>query len=93
MLFMQRRKIYAIVYAVMAAVFYAVNVPLSKLLLDHVGTATMAALLYLGAGIGIGIMSLLSREKAICYLCDSLLGHDDRDDSGGDGHAGQESHP
>ena len=60
---MQRQKIYAIVCAVMAAVFYAINVPFSKLLLDHVGTTTMAALLYLGAGIGIGIMSLLSREN------------------------------
>ena len=63
MLFMQRQKIYAIVCAVMAAVFYAINVPFSKLLLDHVGSTTMAALLYLGAGIGIGIMSLLSREN------------------------------
>lgn len=58
---MQRRKIYAIIYAVMAAVFYAINVPLSKLLLDHVGTTTMAALLYLGAGIGILIMSLFNK--------------------------------
>ena len=68
MLFMQRQKIYAIVCAVMAAVFYAVNIPLSKLLLDHVGTTTMAALLYLGAGIGIGIMSLLSRESSYLLL-------------------------
>ena len=48
----------AIIYALLAAAFYAINVPFSKLLLDHVGAATMAALLYLGAGMGIGILSL-----------------------------------
>lgn len=53
----------AIVYALLAAAFYAINVPFSKLLLDHVGAATMASLLYLGAGIGIGIMSLFRRDE------------------------------
>ena len=52
----------AIIYALLAAVFYAVNVPVSKLLLDHVGETTMAALLYLGAGIGIGILSLFMKK-------------------------------
>lgn len=52
-------KISAITYALLAAVFYAVNVPLSKILLNHVGPTTMAALLYLGAGLGIGLLSLL----------------------------------
>lgn len=54
-------------FAFLAAVFYAINVPISKVLLQHVGPTTMAALLYLGAGIGIGIMSLFNkkdREKA-----------------------------
>ena len=46
----------------LAAAFYAINVPLSKLLLQHVGETTMAALLYLGAGIGIGILSLFNRK-------------------------------
>ncbi len=36
---------------------------MSKLLLNHVGPTTMAALLYLGAGIGIGIMSMGSRQR------------------------------
>ena len=56
----QRGK--AILYAVLAAAFYAINVPISKLLLAHVGPTTMAALLYLGAGIGVGILSLFSRK-------------------------------
>ncbi len=51
--------------ALLAAAFYAVNVPFSKLLLRHVGPTAMAALLYLGAGTGIGLMSLRGkREKA-----------------------------
>ena len=40
----------------------AVNVTISKLLLDYVGETTMAALLYLGAGIGISILSMLMRK-------------------------------
>ena len=49
----------AILYAFLAAVFYAINIPASKVLLRDVGPTTMAALLYLGAGIGIAILSLL----------------------------------
>jgi drug/metabolite transporter (DMT)-like permease len=56
-------KAKSILYALLAAAFYAVNVPLSKLLLNHVGPTTMAALLYLGAGIGIGLMSIGSRRR------------------------------
>ena len=56
-------KTKSILYALLAAAFYAINVPLSKLLLNHVGPTTMAALLYLGAGLGIGIMSLGSRQR------------------------------
>ena len=55
-------KVKAIIYALLAAVFYAVNVPASKMLLQHVGPTTMAALLYLGAGIGIGVLSLFNRK-------------------------------
>ena len=64
---MEQNKLKAIMFAFLAAVFYAINVPISKVLLQHVGPPTMAALLYLGAGIGIGIMSLFNkkdREKA-----------------------------
>ena len=39
--------------AVLAAALYAVNIPLSKLLLQRVDATMMAALLYLGAGAGI----------------------------------------
>ncbi len=50
----------AILYAFLAAVFYAVSIPVSKVLLQNVGPTTMAALLYLGAGIGIAALSFLN---------------------------------
>lgn len=50
----------AILYAFLAAVFYAINILASKVLLRDVGPTTMAALLYLGAGIGIAIPSFLN---------------------------------
>jgi drug/metabolite transporter (DMT)-like permease len=56
-------KVKSILYALLAAAFFAVNVPVSKLLLDHVGSTSMAALLYLGAGIGIAILSLFNRKE------------------------------
>ena len=49
---LSKRK-FATCLAVLAAALYAINVPLSKLLLDHVDTAMMAAFLYLGAGLGL----------------------------------------
>ena len=48
----------AIVLAILAALFYALNTPLSKLLLDAVPPTFMASFLYLGAGVGVGIMYL-----------------------------------
>lgn len=57
------KRMIAIGYTILAAVFYAVNVPVSKVLLREVGPTTMAALLYLGAGVGIGMLSLFSRNS------------------------------
>lgn len=59
----KKRTIAAIGYAILAAVFYALNMPLSKLLLGYVAPTFMASFLYLGAGFGIMAVSLLSREK------------------------------
>lgn len=57
-------KIHAIIFALAAAVFYAINTPVSKLLLTEISPTFMAAFLYLGAGLGVGAMCLprLSRE-------------------------------
>ena len=58
---MKKKQLNAILMAVMAAVFYAVSTPLSKLLLAHTGPTMLAAFLYLGAGIGIGIIYFAHR--------------------------------
>ena len=55
---MKKENIKAIIYAVAAALFYAVNVPCSKILLKNVQSAYMAGFLYVGAGVGVGIMYL-----------------------------------
>ena len=60
---MKGTRIKAIMFAFLAAVFYAVNIPVSKLLLRHVDETMMAALLYLGAGIGISILSIISSKS------------------------------
>ncbi|MBO6149246.1 MAG: EamA family transporter [Lachnospiraceae bacterium] len=59
---MDKVKTVAIINALMAAVFYAINVPISKLLLKEAGPTTMAALLYLGAGIGIALLSAFNKN-------------------------------
>ena len=60
-----KERIRAIMLALLAAVFYAVNMPLSKLLLQSVGPTMMAALLYLGAGVGVGALSLVNRRDSV----------------------------
>ena len=47
----------------MAAVFYAINVPFSKILLLYISPVFMAGLLYLGAGIGIGTIYLFRKNN------------------------------
>ena len=47
-------------YAILAAALYAVNIPLSKLLLTRVAPTMMAAFLYLGAGLGLLVWSVLT---------------------------------
>ncbi|MCR5480138.1 MAG: DMT family transporter [Ruminococcus sp.] len=55
-------KAKAVFYAIAAAVFYALNVPCSKLLLERIAPTYMAAFLYLGAGAGVGIMYLFHHK-------------------------------
>jgi drug/metabolite transporter (DMT)-like permease len=58
-----RRRTISILCALMAAVFYAINTPFSKELLGYIAPTLMAAFLYLGAGIGVGIMYLFRIRK------------------------------
>ena len=43
--------------------FYAINIACSKLLLNNVAPTFMAAFLYLGAGLGVGIMYVFHIKK------------------------------
>lgn len=56
-----KTKALAAVFAILAAALYAINVPLSKLLLEHVGTTMMAAFLYLGTGLGLLVYSVAGK--------------------------------
>lgn len=58
---MDRTEKKATFFALLAAVLYAVNAPVSKLLLREVPAAVMAALLYLGAGTGVFLMGIAQR--------------------------------
>ena len=57
-----KTKNIATIYAVLAAVLYAINVPLSKMLLNVVEPTMMASFLYLGAGAGLFLYGVF--EKA-----------------------------
>lgn len=49
--------------AVLAAAFYAINSPFSKILLDYMPSTLMAGFLYIGAGIGMGVIALIRKLK------------------------------
>ena len=49
----------AVVFAILAAALYALNSPFSKLLLRDVPPTMMAGFLYLGAGVGMGLLGLI----------------------------------
>ncbi len=59
----QSKKQLATFFAILAAALYAINVPLSKLFLEHVGTTMMAAFLYLGAGLGLFGIGLFQKAS------------------------------
>ena len=53
----------ATAFAILAAALYAINIPLSKILLEQVEPTMMAAFLYLGAGLGLFLYGLVSSER------------------------------
>lgn len=58
-----KTKTIATFFAILAAALYAINIPLSKILLQHVSPTMMAAFLYLGAGIGLFIYGNITKER------------------------------
>lgn len=57
------KNIKALFLAFLAAILYAINSPISKLLLDKVNPTFMASFLYLGAGLGVFCLYLFNRKK------------------------------
>lgn len=57
-------KKFAGIFAILAACFYALNAPFSKLILSEISSTVLAGLLYLGAGIGMSIIYII-RKKII----------------------------
>lgn len=57
------KKYTATIFAILAAALYAINIPLSKILLTQVSPTMMAAFLYLGAGLGLLIYSFFTRKN------------------------------
>lgn len=58
-----KTKNIATFFAILAAALYAINIPLSKVLLRFVQPTMMAAFLYLGAGVGLLLYGWLTKEK------------------------------
>lgn len=54
---MERNRKKGIAFALLAATLYAVNAPTSKILLDYMPPTLMAGFLYIGAGLGMGIIA------------------------------------
>lgn len=57
------KKATAICLAILAAIFYSLSTPFSKILLSHIAPTMLASSLYFGAGIGISILYLLAPQK------------------------------
>lgn len=64
----ENKKMQSIFMAILAAALYGISSPVSKLLLAEIPPTLMAALLYLGAGVGmliVNIIKVLSNKKQI----------------------------
>jgi drug/metabolite transporter (DMT)-like permease len=57
---MKRR--YAVICAILAAVFYALSTPISKLILTEIPSTILAGLLYLGAGLGMSLVYIIKKK-------------------------------
>lgn len=57
-----KNKLIYVFMAIIAAIFYALNIPISKFLLNNIGSTILAGLLYLGAGLGIGLIFFFKQK-------------------------------
>ncbi len=72
MIITEKQIKHGIFLAILAAILYALNSPLSKILLDHVPPTLMAGLLYIGAGLGMSVIALF-RRRSISERLESKL--------------------
>ena len=68
---MKTKKL-AVIFALLAAALYAINVPLSKILLENVTSTIMAGLLYFGAGVGLAAYCLIGKAAGKNIIKDPL---------------------
>lgn len=62
---MRKTTATGILLAILAASLYAINSPFSKLLLDYMPSTLMAGFLYIGAGLGMGVIALIRKARKI----------------------------
>ena len=62
---MKNKRNTGIFLAILAAALYAVNSPFSKLLLEYMPSTLMAGFLYVGAGLGMGVIALIRRGRGV----------------------------
>lgn len=60
---MKKATTTGILLAILAAALYAINSPFSKLLLDYMPSTLMAGFLYIGAGLGMGVIALIRKAR------------------------------
>ena len=60
---MKKTTVTGILLAILAAVLYAINSPFSKFLLDYMPSTLMAGFLYIGAGLGMGVIALIRKAR------------------------------
>lgn len=60
---MKKSVTIGILFAILAAALYAINSPLSKILLDYMPPTLMAGFLYIGAGTGMIVISLFRKMR------------------------------
>ena len=56
-----------------AAILFGAGTPIAKLLLDSVSPWLLAGLLYLGSGLGLGLVRLIRRSSRVRILRSELL--------------------
>jgi drug/metabolite transporter (DMT)-like permease len=61
----QKTNTVGILLAILAAALYALNSPLSKILLEYMPSTLMAGFLYVGAGVGMGVIALIRKTAKI----------------------------